>query len=516
MISYIIDDGNATNPLCQHCERMRNEFEITCRCGLEVHVQASFAIPQLLKRSMFHMICDKITYGKQTLLTIYHQGFDDEIKDRRLNIVEKVGAYNLVFTEIWVPDDVINEMNEWVIKEEGLLTPDSTKNPYNDATCAYMIHYKNSIKPSRLFKLIDDRYNLNIDPEKLVHINTFIKKYTGFNIEKNPMLYGDVFIFKGHVFKCRAGKEGEIIVESVPARSTIIVRFKKNDVIVSTQLVRIDRETEEVKIKSDRPWTYHDIEIFINDELFYYRENVSYIRQVQMNVNIKGQDKKIRLNKIAADYTFEHKGSNEISTIGEFPNEYEEVMRFSTAEINKWLKAEKPDNQVTFMKPGQFQKAMNLIGNVMQDATDEIWVFDPYFTDINKGIKEMLDWIRILAHCGVRSKNVVFYCKGSDNALDLEALKKEIESDVKLSTVLRTQKALGIHFYQTISPIHDRFVLTESNKMNTGLVIGTSFNSLGSNHYCISNLSHKASKTILCELTSWMLDGENLLKEAVV
>ena len=96
------------------------------------------------------------------------------------------------------------------------------------------------------------------------------------------------------------------------------------------------------------------------------------------------------------------------------------------------------------------------------------------------------------------------------------ALKKEIERDAELSMILRTRKALGIHFYQTKSPIHDRFVLTETGKIHSGLAIGTSFNSLGDHYYCIFKLSHNASQTICGELESWTLDSNNLLKDVEV
>lgn len=461
------------------------------------------------------MICDTIKYGGQTLLMIYHHGFDDEIKERCLKIVEKVGAYNLIFTETLASDDEIDNIADWLIKEEGLLTPDSTKNPYGQASCAYMVHYECANKPSRIFKFSKDRYSLNISVDKLIQINEFTMKYTGLDIEKNLMLYGDTLVFKSYARNYRADKADGIIVESLSAGSTVIVRFKKNDIIVSTKLVCVDHETEVTEIKSDKPWTYHDIEIFENDELVYYRKDLSYIRQIHFNMQIKGVDKRIKLNKIADSYAIEHKGDNYVSNIGDSLDKYEEIVSISASEIKKRLDAEKPDNQVTFVKPGELKKAMDLIGSVMQTASDTIWIFDSYFTDVND-IKGMLDWIRILTNCKAQSKNVVFYSKGANNALDLEKLKSEIESDTELSTILRTRKTLGIHFYQTKSPIHDRFILTETANINTGLAMGTSFNSLGNNYYCIYKLSHIASQTIWDELAAWTRDGNNLLKDAEV
>ncbi|MDR3600898.1 MAG: hypothetical protein P4L49_10545 [Desulfosporosinus sp.] len=461
------------------------------------------------------MICDRIVYGGQSLLTVYHQGFDDEIKERRLKIVEKVGAYKLVFTETLVSDDELDNITNWSIKEEGLLTPDSTKNPYGEAACAYMIHYEYANKPLRIFNFSGDRYFLRIPVDKLIQINEFVKKYTGLDIDKNPMNYGDIFVYRSFACNYRANKEEGIVVESLPAGSTVIVRFKKSDIIVSTKVVRIDHETEETEIKAGKPWTYHDIEIFFDDELVYYRKDLSYIRRMQINMQIKEPQKRIRLNKIANSYAFERNGSGHVSNIGDPLEEYEEMMNASASEIKKRLNVEKADDQVTFMKPGEIQKAIDLIGSVMQTASDTIWIFDSYFTDVN-GIKGMLDWIRILANCPAQSKNVTFYSKGPNNALDLVALKKEIERDAELGIILRTRNALGIHFYQTKSPIHDRFVLTETDKIYSGLAIGTSFNSLGDHYYCVFKLSHKASQTIWNELESWTINSNNLIKDEEV
>lgn len=461
------------------------------------------------------MVCDKVTYGGQTLLTVYHQGFDHEIKKRRLKRTEKIGSYNLVFTETLASDNEIDNISGWIMKEEGLLVPNSTKNPYSSASCAYIVHYKYIDKPNKLFNLSENKFVLAISVEKLILINEFIKKYMGFNIDKNPMIYGDVLFIRSYMRNYRTNKEEGIIVETLPVGSMIIVRFKKDNVIVSTKIICVDQETNETEIKSDVPWTFHDIEIYINNELVYFEEDISYMRRMQINMHLVEPGKRIKLNKIADKYILQRNDKGQISKIGDSPDRFEELMANSTSEIKKRLSAEEPDNQVTFMKPGELQKALDLIGNAMQQASDTIWIFDSYFTDTN-GIKGMLDWIHILANCRAQSKNVVFYSKGPNNALDLGALKNEIKSDSALSTMLRTRKALGIHFYQTKSPIHDRFMLMESDNINCGLAMGTSFNSLGDHHYCIYKLGHKASQTIWSELKSWMNDGGNLLNDEEV
>lgn len=463
-------------------------------------------------RSVIEMICDRIIFGGQILLTIYHQGLDNEINNRRLNIVEKVGRYNLIFTETIISDAEIEDIVGWSAKESGLLTPESTKNPYSGGTCAYMVHYQYYNKPSLLFRFMKDKYVLKIPIEKLIQINSFIKKYTGFDIEKNPMFYGDVLLLKSYSKNYYAKNSDGIILKNVPIGSTVIVRFKKDEVIVLTKVVRISDENLETEIKSDKLWTFCDIEIFFNDELMYYEKDVSFARSIKLKMQIQDSGKRIRLNKIANNFTIKGNAGSHVTNIGELPDEFEEIMHASANEVKHRLNAEKTDEQVIFMKPKELKKAVNLIGDIMQEALDTIWIFDSYFTDIND-INGMLDWIRILANCRAQTKNVVFYCKNLDNALDIEKLKNEIENDIELSVMLRDKNKIGVHFYQTRSPIHDRFVLTETNNTNAGLAMGTSFNSLDDHYYCIYKLSHKTSQLIWEELEEWMHKGNNLIKD---
>jgi len=460
------------------------------------------------------MICDKITYGGQTLLTIYHQGFDDEIGTRSLKTIKEIGSYNLVFTEKKVKDDIVDNITDWSVKEEGFLTPSASLNPYTNDACAYMTHFRFASKPSRLFKFCKNRYHLNITIDNLMEINKFIKKYTGLSIEKNPMLYGDIFVFKNQILDYHTNELDEIMVKDLPKGATAIVKFKKSDIIVSTKITKTASNAEEIVIKSDKPWEHFDIEMYENDELLYLKKDVTYIRHIQMNLQMSGIGKRVKLNKIGDSYTIE-KNNNIISNIGNPLDSFEEMMNSSTSEILKYLNAAKPNNQIVFIRPGELEKAIDLIGNVMQKANDVIWVFDSYFTDIND-IRGMIDWIRILTNCKAPSKNLVFFCKSSDKALDLEGLKKEIRKDSVLNTIIRTRKTLGIHLYQTRMPIHDRFILTESDNINSGLAMGTSFNSLGNHHYCIYKLGHSTTQTIWNELESWMRSKNNLVKDGEV
>ena len=84
---------------------------------------------------------------------------------------------------------------------------------------------------------------------------------------------------------------------------------------------------------------------------------------------------------------------------------------------------------------------------------------------------------------------------------------KEINEDSSLQDIVRTKKQLGICFHQTKSPIHDRFILVRNGTSYSGMILGTSFNSLDSNHYCLTKLSGNSAKTIYTELTDWLNSG---------
>lgn len=68
-------------------------------------------------------------------------------------------------------------------------------------------------------------------------------------------------------------------------------------------------------------------------------------------------------------------------------------------------------------------------------------------------------------------------------------------------------------FIQTTAPVHDRFVITRTSEEYTGLSIGTSFNSLDSNHYCIQTLSHTEAEEVIISLSDWIRDHTEASEE---
>ena len=99
------------------------------------------------------MICDKVIYGEQTILTIYHLGLDKDVPKRRIEKTEKIGRYSLKFIETFVEDKETENIKNWIAKDEGVIPPRKSLNPYGDSACAHIIHYSYLNKPSNIFKL---------------------------------------------------------------------------------------------------------------------------------------------------------------------------------------------------------------------------------------------------------------------------------------------------------------------------------------------------------------------------
>ena len=456
------------------------------------------------------MICDKIIYAGETILTIYHRGFVREKGAKRLCETLKVGRFNLCFKETVVDEKNINLPNEYTIKFEGLIDAKSNSNPYKEAACAYMEHYIVLDKPKRLFGFENGKFNLSTLPEHLQQINSFVEQYTGLKIAENPMFYGDTFVFTCHERNYRANKDAGIIVSSIKPNTTILVNFKKNGAVVSAKKIHIDEDAQEVYVDSGIDWTYLDIEIFEDDKLVYCDKDVSYIRHIFLNTAIGGTANHIKLKTLGGAFRLQDKSSEITSHIGDPIDEIEELLNDSNRNILRLLKESQDDNRTTFISPNEYEKAFKIIAEVMQSAKSELWVFDPYFSNID-GWNTELDFLRLLAHCDAKSKNIVFFAGNVAKAYDAAQVKTFVTQDIEIQKVLQGKNELGLNLYQSKAYIHDRFVITkDDNGSFSGIVIGASLNGIGRNYFCIVALKPKSAKTILEDLQA-CLDDNNIV-----
>lgn len=88
-----------------------------------------------------------------------------------------------------------------------------------------------------------------------------------------------------------------------------------------------------------------------------------------------------------------------------------------------------------------------------------------------------------------KEKSIVYYVSqkdGANRAFTANELLENIPLHREVENYYRNHnESLGIRCIETSKSIHDRFVFTRSGENVECLVVGTSFNSLWENFYCI-------------------------------
>ncbi|PGU91662.1 hypothetical protein [Bacillus thuringiensis] len=450
------------------------------------------------------MILNQVIFAGEVIITILHKGLDNQINpDRKLFTKEKIGRYNLIFKESIVSDDFLNNYNDVLFIEKGLLSPKHKLNPYSDRACAFMTRYISNIKPNKIIETYDDKFDFKISLKDVLRINTFIKKFTGLDLNYNPILYGDTILYEHTYIKMKGNETNGIKISEIEKNSTVIIKFKNKNAIVSTEVKLLDTNNTELEVNPNVDWSSLDIEVYIDNCLVYFQYDVAFLKRLHLNISLLDRPKKVKLNQLDDFFELKNTTVTEESTIGAAIDELEELFSESNYQMRKKLLDEQEKENITFIKPGETQKSIKIISEYIQQPQDEIWIFDPYFTDKSR-FNKSLDWLRIINECTYSNAvNIVFFCKNTDNAYDSNTIKGAVEEDTVLKEIMNNNM-LNMNFIQISSPIHDRFILGKKDEDYSGLTIGTSLNSIDNNFFCINMLNHSAAKKVLTELTDYI------------
>lgn len=446
------------------------------------------------------MIKDTITYKNKIILTLYHQGFpNEEFTLKRLK-KEHIKKNWIIFREEYVPDDEWNNLTGYAWEESALLSPKGKYNPYFEKACANMIHRIYLNKPSVIWK----KDGTTINDNDLGEVLDFIQKYTGMDLNEHPVFIGDVFLFSPSEFEFRSNKRNSLLLYKLKTGMKIIVHFKNRTEILQTKTIDITTDTEELEITAECNWNNYDIEIYKGNYLIYINYNISYMKCINLDFSFVNRKKRIPLTTLQEYYEFEQQNSFEKSVIGIPPEPVQE----SLDEINRVLVHKinnlKISDKFLFVQPGELSIAMKKITDIICRAKDELWLIDSYFTDKVNGLQQMVDWLRLIVNSNAGSKNIIFYCNNENKALNAAQLKDYMKNDSIIFDAVRSGQARGIRLFQTKSAIHDRFLIIRNGDDYLGLSIGTSFNSLNANHYCIHVLAHNEAKEVFETLYNWM------------
>lgn len=446
------------------------------------------------------MIKNIIRYKNKVILTLYHQGFpQDDLTLKRFR-VEHIRKNRIIFSEEYVPDYEWNNLIGYAWEESALITPKEKYNPYYEKACVNMIHRIFPDKPAVIWK----KDGTTIDEDDLNKILIFIQKYTGMNLEKHPVFLGDVFLFSPSEFEYHSNEENSIILHKLESGMRIIVHLKNQHNIIESKTIDITEDTEELEITTKCNWNNHDIEIYKDNQLIYIDKDVSYIRSMHLNFSIAGRKKRIPLTTLQDYYELELQNEVRKSIIGTPPEPVQEFLAEMNQTLVHKLDNQKASDRFLFVRPGELSIAMKKITDIIFRAMDELWLIDSYFTDRGSGLKQMTDWLRLIVNSNATNKNIIFYCSNENKALNATQLKNHIQNDPIIQNAIESRQTRGIQLFQTKSAIHDRFLIIRNGDTYLGLSIGTSFNSLNSNHYCINTLAHREAKEVLEVLCTWM------------
>lgn len=83
------------------------------------------------------MICDKITFKGQTILTVYHKETDTDFPQRVIRMTQKFGRFNLTFIETFSDDTEAEKITGWIVREEGIVPQGKSIN--NSLLQSYLI-----------------------------------------------------------------------------------------------------------------------------------------------------------------------------------------------------------------------------------------------------------------------------------------------------------------------------------------------------------------------------------------
>ena len=467
------------------------------------------------------MIQQLFFYKRKVILTVYYD-FDCQIKTRCIK--EKLSGGIVYLEERFLNEPDVEDVAacRQVLKiEEGLFDFGKT-NSYTDPfgyfnrIYVYVKHFLCADKPNSIFSGANiSELQCEISDVELSSVLNFIKRYSGLDLYEKPVYIGDVLIFRPHVFNIRSNNDWQLIVSHLKKGMHVTAILFQGNHIAGYCECTATSDTEEACLSPKCKWSYTDVTITYNGKVVYHAKGLLFLRNLCVQGHIH-HDKFVPLKKIASGCHLDVSELHSQSAIGHEADKRDGLLYQKNSEIAKKLKNLEISVRFKFIsdKP-EMQIVLEKIKDVMSEAQKELWVFDAYFTDSKNGLDKAIDWLRIIANLQAKKKYVVFYNRKNEKTIsEILEFEKLVKSDTECARVIRNNGKLYVNFIQTIKPIHDRFVIgLKDNGEYIGLSVGTSFNSLDSNFYCITELSTAETKQVYCTLTSWIYEkgmGESL------
>lgn len=448
------------------------------------------------------MICDKIIFDNETIITIYHSGFSDEKNTNKKKISDTIDGKEITFLEYYEPSD--KALNDENLFEKGFLDTKSKYNVYRDGSnCAKYKRFSGKL-PCSIYDLTEDTPKLKLSLEHLDMIFEFIKKYTNLDMAQDITLFGDILVLEPRKLTIKSENECQIIsFENLETDMLITVNFYNSNATITLSIVETICASGTFKIEAPKDWSYIDISVFKDNKLYYKNSCVSFIKDFVLNTSMTST-KNIQLKKFGLEETITTNYTEKIR-VGNNTS-YKKSNNDKLHNIQKQINIYYENKRIIFFKPNEEKKGLKELSSIFSNAKDELWIIDSYFSYNNK-IGYPQDILKLIIESSAKSKYVVFF---SNNESEIENLDKSLLNDEEINRIL-TYKKLNISFKQTNMAIHDRFIISKSQDSVSVYAIGTSFNSLVNNYYCLIKLGNADSQLIYDKLKDLIMD-ENFCK----
>lgn len=442
------------------------------------------------------MICNKITFDGETIITIYHKGFIDEINTKERKICESIAGKEIAFIEYFEPSAEV--LNNKICIEDGFLDTKSKYNVYKGASnCAKYERFEGDI-PSLIFDL--ERNEPKLSYENLDKIFSFIKTYTGLEVKNDITLVGDSLVFEPRNIDISSeNKCKTICINNLEPNMFIIMNFYNSQSTITSTIVETFSGAGAFRVDAPKDWSYIDVSIYKDNELYYKNTCLSFLRNFHLDMSVLNK-KSVSLSKFGFDEEITTSYREQIR-IGN-DSVCQESKKNKLKSIQNKINIHNDKKRIMFFKPNEEKRVLKELSNIFSNAKDELWIIDTYFSSVkNQGYKQ--DILKLLIESSAKSKLVVFSSTKEES--NLENLDKHLLNDKKIIQIKHYGK-LNITFKQTIEPIHDRFIISKSFDKIAVYIIGTSFNSLVDNYYCLIKLNDADSQVIYNEIKDLVLD----------
>lgn len=443
------------------------------------------------------MICDKIIFDYETIITIYHSGFSDEKNTNKKKISDTIDGKEITFLEYYEPSD--KALNDENLFEKGFLDTKSKYNVYRDGSnCAKYKRFSGEL-PCSIYDLTENTPKLKLSLEHLDMIFEFIKKYTNLDMAQDITLFGDILVLEPRKLTIKSENECQIIsFENLETDMLITVNFYNSNATITLSIVETICASGTFKIEAPKDWSYIDISVFKDNKLYYKNSCVSFIKDFVLNTSMTST-KNIQLKKFGLEETITTNYTEKIR-VGNNTS-YKKSNNDKLHNIQKQINIYYENKRIIFFKPNEEKKVLKELSSIFSNAKDELWIIDSYFSYNNK-IGYPQDILKLIIESSAKSKYVVFF---SNNESEIENLDKSLLNDEEINRIL-TYKKLNISFKQTNMAIHDRFIISKSQDSVSVYAIGTSFNSLVNNYYCLIKLGDADSQLIYDKLKDLIMD----------